>query len=195
MDNSPGEILEKVRAYATEAHGEQMRKFANELYINHPIRVMQIVRDYIEDLPVLASALLHDVLEDTQITKRKLGQFLQSVMTKDDAEKTLILVDELTDVYTKADYPKLNRRTRKNKETERLSGTSPEAQSVKYADIIDNVRDISKEETDFALVYIREVKQLLQHMNKGNMLLYQRAMEEVDQSLRNYWNKANIKAL
>ena len=195
MDSSARETLEKVKDFAAEAHRDQMRKFVNEPYINHPVRVMELVRDYIEDLPVLSAALLHDVLEDTPITKRKLGQFLVGLMSKEDADKTLILVDELTDVYIKTDYPKLNRRTRKNKEAERLGNVSPEAQTVKYADIIDNVRDIANQDTDFALVYIRESKQLLQYMTKGNTLLYHRAIDEVDQSLRNFWDQANIKAL
>ena len=195
MDGSSISILEKVRAYAEEAHGGQMRKYSNEHFIAHSVRVMETVRDYLETLPVLAAALLHDVLEDTQVTKRKLGNFLQTIMDKTNADKTVQLVDELTDVFVKSDYPGLNRRARKNKEFDRLSQTSPEAQTIKYADIIDNVNDITNEDPDFALVYIRENKQLLQQINKGNPLLYHRALQVVDDCLRNYWDKANVRSL
>lgn len=195
MEDKRKNILASVRAYADEAHGEQVRKYSDDRYIVHPVRVMELVRDYIEDTSVLAAALLHDVLEDTSVTKRKLGTFLQSIMEKEQASHTLKLVEELTDIYVKSDYPKLNRRTRKNKEFERLSQISPEAQTIKYADIIDNLSDIHHDETDFALVYIRESKQLLSQMTQGNQFLYGRALQRADEALKNYWDKSNVKSL
>jgi len=195
MADSKENILASVRAYADEAHGEQVRKYTDERYIAHPVRVMELVRDYIDETPVLAAALLHDVLEDTSVTKRKLGNFLQGVMAKEEALKTLSLVEELTDIYVKSDYPNLNRRTRKNREFERLAQISPDAQTIKYADIIDNLSDIHHDETEFALVYIRESKQLLSQITKGNQFLYGRALEKVDEALRNYWDNANVKSL
>jgi guanosine-3',5'-bis(diphosphate) 3'-pyrophosphohydrolase len=195
MEKSDNNILASIRAFADEAHGEQVRKYSDERYIAHPIRVMETVQDYIADIPVLAAALLHDVLEDTSVTKRKLSQFLERVMTKDEATRTLKLVEELTDVFIKTDYPNMNRRARKAKEFERLAQISPEAQTVKYADIMDNLNDINKDETDFALVYIRESKQLLTLLNKGNQFLYGRAIQKSDEALRDYWDNANVKSL
>lgn len=192
---STGEIVEKVKMFANEAHGSQMRKFANERYIVHPIRVMEIVREYSQSLPLLAASLLHDVLEDTKVTSGQLKDFLDSVMEPAESDRTLNLVTELTDVFTKANYPKLNRRTRRTREAERLAEVSSDAHTVKYADIIDNVLDISKHDTDFALPYMRESKQLLQHMTNGNPDLYARAMSVVNQSMQQYFEKANIKAL
>jgi guanosine-3',5'-bis(diphosphate) 3'-pyrophosphohydrolase len=189
------DILEMVKQFADQAHGNQMRRYANERYIAHPIRVMEMCREYTEEVPVLAAALLHDVLEDTSTDKETLSEFLDSVMEKDQASKTLQLVEELTDVYIKSEYPLMNRRARRTREAERLSDVSPEAQTIKYADVIDNVSDIAKQETDFALVYMRECKQLLQEINKGNSWLYGRAVQTVDECLQQYWNKANIKAL
>jgi (p)ppGpp synthase/HD superfamily hydrolase len=195
VDSNQNEILEKIKAYADSAHGSQMRKFSRERYINHPVRVMEICREYTQDVPILAAALLHDVLEDTKVTRQELHKFLTSVMDSGLAAITHHLVVELTDVYIKSDYPLLNRRTRRTKEAERLSGVSPEAQLIKYADVIDNVVDISRHETDFALVYIRESKQLLQQIDKGDPALYQRAIQIVDDALQDFFTKANIKAL
>jgi guanosine-3',5'-bis(diphosphate) 3'-pyrophosphohydrolase len=193
MNNS--EIIEKVRMFADEAHGEQMRKYANERYIVHPIRVMEIVRDYNHEVPLLAASLLHDVLEDTSVTPEELKYFLDSVMSQEESEKTFSLVKELTDEFIKANYPKLNRRTRRTKEAERLADASGDAHTIKYADIIDNVNDIAQHDTDFALVYIRESKQLLSYMTKGNPELYSRALTVVNDALQQYFQKANIKAL
>lgn len=195
MDLNQNEILEKIKAFADTAHGTQMRKYSDEKYINHPIRVMETCRHYTNDLVILAAALLHDVLEDTDVTKHELNTFLSSVMDKGMVTLTIHLVDALTDVYVKSEFPDLNRRARRKKEAERMADVNPDAQTIKYADIIDNVVDVARQDTDFALVYIRESKQLLQEINKGNLQLYEKAVQTVDDCLQEFWNKANIKAL
>jgi guanosine-3',5'-bis(diphosphate) 3'-pyrophosphohydrolase len=189
------EVLEQVRAFAAAAHGEQKRKYTDELYIEHPVRVMETVRQYNKSLPVLSAALLHDVLEDTAVSSRDLQKFLCDILTQDEANETHKLVVELTDVYVKKDYPMLNRRTRKQRESERLALTSGNAHTIKYADIMDNVVDVLKNDSDFSLTYIRECKHLLPMINKGDAELYARAAKTVDECLREFWNKANVKAL
>jgi (p)ppGpp synthase/HD superfamily hydrolase len=57
-------------------------------------------------LPVLACALLHDVLEDTLVTEREMNDFLKPLLGDSAAEKTVKLVIELTDVYVKSNYPR-----------------------------------------------------------------------------------------
>lgn len=176
--------LELVRAYADQAHGDQQRKYTPERYIVHPVRVMNTCRNYSSSLPVLAAALLHDVLEDTPITKEDMHEFLITVMNREDAAKTLELVVELTDVFTKAAYPKLNRRVRKAKEYERMERISAEAQTIKYADIIDNTKEISKHDSDFAPVFLRECNTLLGKIKKGDQELYEKALQTVRMELQ-----------
>ncbi|MEL6893236.1 MAG: bifunctional (p)ppGpp synthetase/guanosine-3',5'-bis(diphosphate) 3'-pyrophosphohydrolase [Actinomycetota bacterium] len=57
------------RAYRTaaDAHRSQMRK-SGESYINHPLAVAQIVAEIGLDEISVAAALLHDAVEDTEIT-------------------------------------------------------------------------------------------------------------------------------
>lgn len=195
MTSADNNILDQVKSFADAAHGDQTRRYTNERYIVHPVRVMETVREYRQDLPVLAAALLHDVLEDTSVGKRELQNFLVKTMREPDAYTTLRLVEELTDVYIKADYPALNRRARRLKEVERLSGCSPDAQTIKYADIIDNVVDIVHHDNDFALIFIRECKQLLDGLTKGHPKLYERAIQTVNDCMREFWDNANVKAL
>ncbi len=195
MKENEEAILKQVLQFATDAHGVQKRKYAEELYIEHPKRVMEIVRQYTSELPVLSAALLHDALEDTSTTPRDLQKFLFEIMPVDSANQTHKIVVELTDVYIKKDYPMLNRRTRRQRESERLALASAGAHTVKYADVIDNVVDIFNHDSDFALIYMRECKQMLPMINKGNPELYARAARIVDDCLREYWNKANIHAL
>ena len=177
-------ILQTIRDYADTAHGDQQRKYSPERYIVHPVRVMEMCRRHTDELPVLAAALLHDVLEDTPVTQGDLHQFLVTVLEKETAGKTTQLVVELTDIYTKLDYPRWNRRKRKAKEAERIQKTSADSQTVKYADIIDNCREIVQHDPDFANVFLWECKGLLRVMPKGNPTLYQEAIETVNLCLR-----------
>jgi (p)ppGpp synthase/HD superfamily hydrolase len=176
-------ILEQVRNFADHAHGNQQRKYTPEKYIVHPIRVMEICRDYDAQLPVLAAALLHDVLEDTAVDRTELSGFLHSVMENNEAEKTLALVEELTDVYVKEKYPQWNRRKRKEKELERLVQISAEAQTIKYADIIDNSKDVLCD-PGFAPRYMQECLLILERAGKGNKSLRAMALDAVRDKLR-----------
>lgn len=171
------EILKKVRDFAAVAHGKQMRKYTPEPYIVHPERVMQICRAFSDQMPVLAAALLHDVLEDTPVTEAQLLQFLEGIMGPPEAQETLHLVIELTDVFTKSAYPQWNRKVRKEKESFRLSRVSGAAQTVKYADIIDNCREILKHDRQFGPRFLGECRQLLSEMKDGHPVLYRQALD------------------
>ena len=68
-----------MRAYelADGAHSGQMRS-SGDKYITHPIAVASILLDYCMDTDTICAALLHDVVEDTEITleelKKKFGE-------------------------------------------------------------------------------------------------------------------------
>ncbi len=178
------EILNKVRQFADNAHGSQMRKYTPERYIVHPIRVMETCRNYDNSLPVLAAALLHDVLEDTPVASKEMLEFLREVMSEAEAQETLSIVIDLTDVYVKADYPQWNRRLRKAKEQERIAATSPKSQTIKYADIIDNTNEITSHDPNFAPRFLSECYANLKVANKGNPELYAIALSKVEGKLK-----------
>jgi (p)ppGpp synthase/HD superfamily hydrolase len=176
-------ILDEIRDFADKAHGSQMRKYTPERYIVHPERVMETCKEYTSDITILAAALLHDVLEDTPVTKEELQAFLMNIMSEEEAKRTVQLVEELTDVYIKENYPKWNRKKRKLKEADRLEKTSAAAQTIKYADIIDNAPEVTEQEPDFAKKFIPEYKALLKRITKGNPILYEKAKEVVNTCL------------
>lgn len=177
------ELLQKVIGFARQAHGDQQRKFVDEPYINHLVRVMEICKQYNSDIAVLSAALLHDVLEDTAVTGEEIKKFLLPLLHEKKATHTVNLVKELTDIYTKKQYPEWNRRKRRSKETERLGQTSSEAQTIKYADIINNSLDIKDAETDFARVFLFECRALLNAMTHGDSRLHERALETVQRCI------------
>jgi (p)ppGpp synthase/HD superfamily hydrolase len=176
-------VLDKIRDFADRAHGEQMRKYTPERYIVHPVRVMNALRAYTDKIEVLAAALLHDVLEDTSVTAAEILAFLELRLGTGAAAETLRLVTELTDVYVKSAYPKLNRYTRKRKEQERLATISPDAQTIKYADIIDNCLEIPAHDPGFAPRFLKECRDNLRVLTLGHPGLYQKALDAVQREL------------
>lgn len=146
--------------FATEAHGTQKRKYTNEPYINHPLSVAEAVKENGGDGNMIAASILHDVLEDTHITHEMLRVFLHKTDPLN-AEDILNLVVELTDVYTKENFPEDNRKARKSMETFRLSTVSERAQTIKIADIEDNTPSIIKYAPKFAKVFLAEKEELL----------------------------------
>lgn len=161
MNMTIDKVLEQVKKFAAFAHGQQTRKYKPEPYVEHLVRVMETCRLYSNDVALLSAALLHDVLEDTATSKQALFDFLLTVMKRETAERTIHLVTELTDVYTNAAYPHWNRRKRKEKELERFEKTSRDAQTIKYADILDNSREIVSHDRGFAKKYLDECLEIL----------------------------------
>ena len=168
-----------------------MRKYVKDRYIVHPIRVMETCREFTNDMSILAAAILHDVLEDTPVTRDELGQFLLSVMAPDAAHRTLLFVIELTDVFVKKDYPRMNRTLRKENERKRLSNISSEAQTIKYADIFDNASDIFLNDPDFAPRFLKEGKLAIEQMTQGNQILRDRVLISLHEHLAKTEAKKN----
>jgi len=80
--------IEKAVALAMKAHEGQRRK-SGEPYISHPLAVMKIVQDWGMDEDTIIAAVLHDTVEDTDVTlddiKNEFGEsvaFLVDGVTK-----------------------------------------------------------------------------------------------------------------
>ena len=71
------ERIGKALDFATAAHDGQFRK-SGEPYITHPIHVAKILASYESDSDAIIAALLHDTVEDTDVTiedvKREFGE-------------------------------------------------------------------------------------------------------------------------
>ena len=65
--------LEKACAYAFFAHDGQTRK-SGEPYITHPIAVATELARWHMDIQALSAGLMHDVLEDTPVTKEQMRE-------------------------------------------------------------------------------------------------------------------------
>ena len=64
-------LIEKAYKMASEAHKDQLRK-SGEPYIIHPLSTATILADLEMDKETIVAGLLHDVVEDTIMTKEDL---------------------------------------------------------------------------------------------------------------------------
>lgn len=65
-------LLDHAIIFATKAHSGTTRKGTNVPYIVHPIEAAAIVSAMTDDEEIIAAAVLHDVLEDTEATREDL---------------------------------------------------------------------------------------------------------------------------
>ena len=124
-------VLEAL-AFAADKHRDQRRKdAAASPYINHPIALANVLvqEGDVADPAVIAAALLHDTLEDTQTTAAELRTAFGEAIAR--------VVAEVTD---DKDLPKAER---KRLQVEHAATLSREAKLVKLADKICNLRDMA----------------------------------------------------
>jgi (p)ppGpp synthase/HD superfamily hydrolase len=150
--------------------------------------VAALVRSVTDDKKLIAAAYLHDVVEDVPfdalckvgatfgITRTSFPDNLRdaSLQLMEDlfGRDIALLVEQLSDVSKLEDG---NRKTRKAIDREHLKNASPEAKTVKLADLIDNAVDIVDNDIDFAIVYYKEKDLLLPFLKEGNEQLWARA--------------------
>lgn len=83
------ELIEKAFRFAWEAHHNQLRK-SGEPFLAHPVAVALILAEQRLDGKTVAAGLLHDVLEDTPVTRE--------VIQEKFGEEIAILVDGVTKI-------------------------------------------------------------------------------------------------
>lgn len=126
-------LLLKALAFAAHKHSGQRRKdVAASPYINHPIALASILCNeaHVTDINVICGALLHDTLEDTQTSE-------QELIREFGADIAAIVMDVTDD---KA----LCKAERKARQIEHAAHIRGEAQLVKLADKISNLRDMKQ---------------------------------------------------
>lgn len=173
----------RLLEFVKQQHGDQQRKYTGDPYWTHVYSVAERVSELVPE--GIEIALGHDLLEDTSCTYELLVSFLnRNGYTSSEATQIADGVVELTDVFVKENYPELNRKARKKKEADRLSRISPLAQSVKYADLIDNGLSILAHSSSFAKTYLLEEVEILDGMREGNIHLLIQACSVLDKGLK-----------
>lgn len=65
-------LFEKAVVFAAVAHSGTTRKGSRIPYLAHPIEAASIVAEMTDDEELIAAAVLHDVVEDTEVTLQEL---------------------------------------------------------------------------------------------------------------------------
>ena len=124
-------LVLQAAKFASDKHRDQRRKDANlSPYMNHLIDVAHLLCEVaaVEDPEILAAALLHDTLEDTETADDE----IESIF----GQRVLGIVLEVTDDKT------LPKDVRKRLQIEHSASLSNEAALITIADKISNIRDI-----------------------------------------------------
>lgn len=119
-------------SFAADKHRLQRRKDADASpYINHPLALADILarEGGVEDAKVIAAALLHDTVEDTETSIEELEVRF--------GKRIASMVAEVTDDKS------LSKEERKQLQITKSASKSPGAKLVKLADKIANLRDLA----------------------------------------------------
>ena len=139
-------MILKAAEFAARKHRDQRRKDkAASPYINHPILLAEVLSGVgrITSANVLAAALLHDTLEDTETTRAELRKAFGPRIAK--------IVEEVTD------DKRLPKQRRKQLQVEHAAQISKSAKLVKLADKIANLSDmLASPPADWSLQRKRE---------------------------------------
>jgi guanosine-3',5'-bis(diphosphate) 3'-pyrophosphohydrolase len=124
-------LLLHAAAFAADKHRNQRRKDrARTPYINHPLAVARVLAEEggVKDPQILAAAILHDTLEDTETTLKELQCEFGAHIAR--------LVAEVTDDKS------LPKQRRKQLQIDHAPMKSKGAALIKVADKICNQRDL-----------------------------------------------------
>jgi len=158
------DYMVSVIDFATKAHEGQVRKYNGEPYITHPISVTKTLIEnasefsFEEVYTMMVASILHDTVEDTDVTLKDIEENFGS--------EVAVLVDELTNRRIEG-----NRAFRKAADRDRLAKVSKAAKAIKIADLIDNSKSIVEEDQNFAKVFVPEKEALLEVIGDGDAAL------------------------
>ena len=125
------ELVLRAADFAARMHrGQERKDEARSPYINHPVRVAALLAEVgaVDDAEVLAAALLHDTVEDTEATHDEIRERF--------GERVHALVREVSDDTS------LKAMERKQAQVEGAAALSPGAVLIKLADKTCNIEDI-----------------------------------------------------
>jgi guanosine-3',5'-bis(diphosphate) 3'-pyrophosphohydrolase len=103
-------LINKAIYWAKKYHGNQKRK-SGEPYYTHPLEVAYMVSDHKLKTDVIVASILHDIIEDTEVTVEMIeGTFGQRIaemvdmLTRDRPDGTKLTIEEvINNAYKKAD--------------------------------------------------------------------------------------------
>lgn len=131
------DLVDQAILFATQAHQGTERRGKGFPYIIHCLEAMTIVATISKDPELLAAAVLHDTIEDTDVTEEELKEKFGERITQ--------LVISETDVKQAKDGKQLTWKQRKQRDMDNLRKESREAKIVALGDKLSNMRAIARD--------------------------------------------------
>ena len=169
------ELVRRAFAFAKAAHEAvgQLRKYTSDPYIVHPTEVADIVQTVAHTEVMVAAALLHDTVEDTDASMDEIRRLF--------GHEVADLVEMLTDVSVPTDG---NRAVRKAIDRAHTARASAAGKTIKLADLISNTQSIVANDPGFARIYLREKASLMDVLREGDPVLWASANRLLQEGLR-----------
>ena len=137
------ELLDRAIVFAVRAHAGTERKGKGFPYIIHPMEAVEIVATMTCDQELLAAAVLHDTVEDTDVTVEQIrAEFGERVAALVASESDNVVEGMNED---KVVHSSSNWKERKRVAIERLAHASHEAKIVALGDKLSNMRAIARD--------------------------------------------------
>jgi len=168
--------LEKAIVFATENHTGQTRKGDGRLYIMHPFSVMSRLYKYKKSKNIILlaiCALLHDVVEDTNVTIKEINQVFGS--------EVATIVSELTSnkaqiiFLGKKDYLRI-----------KLNHISSYSLVIKLCDRLDNVCDLDNMSDVFKKKVYNETMYILNGLDRKLSKTHLNIINDIKKEIKQY---------
>ncbi len=139
MANNPLDtrILDKAIIFAVKSHAGTERRGKSFPYIVHPMEAVEIVATITSDQELLAAAILHDTVEDTDIT-------IEQIRTEF-GERIASIVAAETDKKEKGKRDDSDWRKRKQDAINRIAAAPIDVKIVAMGDKLSNMRAIARD--------------------------------------------------
>lgn len=139
MANKPLDttLLDQAIVFAVRAHAGTERRGKGFPYIVHPMEAVEIVATMTCDQELLAAAVLHDTVEDTDVT-------IEQIRTEFGERVASFVAMESDEPHQSRDCIE-NWRARKQAAIDRLVRASREAKMVALGDKLSNMRAIARD--------------------------------------------------
>lgn len=139
MPNKPLDttLLDHAIIFAVRAHAGTERRSKGFPYIVHPLEAVEIVATMTSDQELLAAAVLHDTVEDTNVT-------LEQICAEFGERVASIVAVETDEPHQSPDNLE-NWRARKQAAIDRIAAASHDAKIVALGDKLSNMRAIGRD--------------------------------------------------
>lgn len=163
-------LVKKAYHFAVKAHAGVFRKWSEEPYVEHPVRVAAALARLGFPEKVVAAALLHDVVEDCPVSEAEIvaefGAEVAALVME--VTKPVIPKESSTRAFRKAEFRK------------HLAGSSFYGASIKLSDMLDNSKNVAEMNPKFAAIYLPELRSDVAVLGHGHPKLLAKLKKKLE---------------